>query len=58
MAEVKSMYEQLGGGAKVRALVDRFYDIMDYEPEAKLIRAMHREVRPSAAARAPSAVCY
>lgn len=34
-------YEQLGGDAGVRALVDRFYDLMDSAPEAVHVRALH-----------------
>ena len=34
-------YDLLGGEAGVRALVDKFYDIMDEAPYAKDIRAMH-----------------
>ena len=34
-------YERLGGDAGVRALVDRFYDLMDLEPEYAGIRALH-----------------
>ena len=34
-------YERLGGGAGVRALVDRFYDLMDSLPEAYGIRKLH-----------------
>jgi hemoglobin len=34
-------YEQLGGEAKLRALVDRFYDLMDLEPEFAGIRKLH-----------------
>ena len=34
-------YETLGGDAGVRALVDRFYDLMDLEPAYAGIRAMH-----------------
>ena len=34
-------YEQIGGEAGVRKLVDRFYDLMDSEPEAAGIRALH-----------------
>jgi hemoglobin len=34
-------YEALGGDAAVRALVDRFYDLMDTLPEAAGIRALH-----------------
>lgn len=34
-------YERLGGEAGVRALVDRFYDLMDSLPEAYVIRKLH-----------------
>lgn len=34
-------YEELGGDTTVRALVDAFYDIMDADPQAAEIRAMH-----------------
>jgi len=34
-------YEQLGGDAGVRRLVDRFYDLVDTAPEAATIRALH-----------------
>jgi len=34
-------YEAIGGALAVRRLVDRFYDIMDTEPAAAPIRAMH-----------------
>lgn len=34
-------FEQLGGEAGVRALVDRFYDLMDLEPRFAGIRALH-----------------
>ena len=34
-------YEQLGGDAGVRKLVDRFYDLIDTAPEAATIRALH-----------------
>ena len=34
-------YERLGGEAGVRALVDRFYDLMDVLPEAYGIRKLH-----------------
>jgi len=36
-----SAYVLLGGDAKVRELVDRFYDLMDLEPEFAGIRALH-----------------
>jgi hemoglobin len=34
-------YELIGGEAGVRALVDRFYDLMESLPEAAGIRALH-----------------
>jgi hemoglobin len=34
-------FDRLGGERGVRALVDRFYDLMDLEPAAAGIRAMH-----------------
>jgi hemoglobin len=34
-------YEAMGGEAGVRRLVDRFYHIMDTDPAAAAIRAMH-----------------
>ncbi|MCW8826060.1 MAG: group II truncated hemoglobin, partial [Gammaproteobacteria bacterium] len=34
-------YQRIGGENGVRALVDRFYDLMDSLPEAAGIRAMH-----------------
>jgi hemoglobin len=41
-------YEQLGGDAGVRRLVDRFYDLVDSAPEAATIRALHaRSLRMS-----------
>lgn len=36
-----SIYELIGGEAGLRALVDRFYDLMDSSPEASTIRALH-----------------
>jgi hemoglobin len=34
-------YEMLGGEHAVRALVDRFYDLMELEPQYALIRRLH-----------------
>ena len=34
-------YEWIGGEQKVRALVDRFYDLMDLEPGYAQLRAAH-----------------
>lgn len=39
----ESIYESLGGEPTLRALVDRFYDLMDAAPEAAGIRALHPE---------------
>ena len=36
-----SPFEPLGGETGVRALVDRFYDLMDSEVQAQGIRALH-----------------
>lgn len=36
-----TIYELLGGAEGVRAVVDRFYDLMDREPAFAPIRAMH-----------------
>ncbi len=38
-----SPYERLGGEAKLRALVERFYRLMDAEPEFYGIRKLHPE---------------
>lgn len=37
----KSPYELIGGEAGVRRLVERFYEIMDADPAAAKVRAMH-----------------
>jgi len=34
-------YALLGGDAAVRALVERFYDLMDLEPQFAALRALH-----------------
>ena len=48
MTAPPSHFEQLGGADGIRALVDRFYDLMDTAPEAQHIRALHaRELRQS-----------
>jgi hemoglobin len=38
---VSTPFEVLGGEAAVRALVDRFYDLMDLEPAYAQLRALH-----------------
>ncbi len=41
-------YERIGGEAVIRALVERFYELMDSLPESQDIRAMHaRDLRAS-----------
>ena len=40
-APTPTPYEQLGGDAGIRRLVDRFYDLMDGAPEAAAVRALH-----------------
>jgi hemoglobin len=40
-AQQATPYELLGGEAKLRALVDRFYDLMDATPEYFAIRKLH-----------------
>ena len=37
----KTLFEELGGAEKIRDLVEKFYDIMDSDPKAAGIRAMH-----------------
>jgi hemoglobin len=39
---VQSPYELLGGDAKVRELVTRFYDLMDADPAYAGIRKLHK----------------
>jgi hemoglobin len=41
MATDPSHYDMLGGETGIRALVDRFYDLMDAAPEAVHVRALH-----------------
>lgn len=37
----KTPYELIGGEATIRALVDRFYQLMDEQPEAWEVRKLH-----------------
>jgi hemoglobin len=39
--EQSSLFEQIGGDRTLRELADRFYDLMDLEPEFAGIRALH-----------------
>ena len=41
-------YDQIGGDAKVRELVDRFYDLMDFEPAYRELRLVHGSTLQSA----------
>ena len=34
-------YDMAGGGERVRAFVDRFYDLMDTDPDYAALRALH-----------------
>ncbi|AWB32805.1 group II truncated hemoglobin [Orrella marina] len=36
-------FDRLGGEVRVKALVDRFYDLMDLEPQYTALRAVHGE---------------
>ncbi len=38
---METPYQRLGGDTAVRALVDKFYDLMDSEPEFYGIRKLH-----------------
>jgi hemoglobin len=40
-ATERTPFEWIGGEARVRELVDRFYDLMDLEPAYKELRAVH-----------------
>lgn len=40
-SEITTLYEQLGGEAVIRRLVDAFYDHMDHDPAYAGIRALH-----------------
>ena len=37
----KTLFELLGGEPAINALVERFYDLMDLEPDFKALRAVH-----------------
>lgn len=44
---MQTPYQQLGGDARVRALVERFYALMDGEPAYAGIRALHPQTLES-----------
>ena len=35
------LYDEIGGAGALRTLVDRFYDLMDLEPDFALLRGLH-----------------
>lgn len=37
----QTLYDVIGGETRVREMVDRFYDLMELEPELALLRAAH-----------------
>ena len=39
--EPPSLYDVIGGASRVREMVDRFYDLMELEPEFAGLRALH-----------------
>jgi hemoglobin len=41
MPDTPTLYEVIGGESRLRELVDRFYDLMQLEPEFAGIHAMH-----------------
>jgi hemoglobin len=41
VSEPDSVYDRLGGEAAVRALVERFYALMDQLPQAQAVRRLH-----------------
>jgi len=41
MSSNPTLYDVIGGASKLRELVDRFYDLMQLEPEFAGIHAMH-----------------
>jgi hemoglobin len=39
--DTPTLFDIIGGEARLRELVDRFYDLMDLEPQFAALRAMH-----------------
>ena len=46
--DAPSPYDLIGGDAGVRELVDRFYDLMDFEPAYRELRLVHGSTLESA----------
>jgi hemoglobin len=46
--EIRTPYQQLGGDAKVRELVERFYDLMELDPAYAQLRRVHGSTLESA----------
>ena len=46
-SETPSLYDVMGGAERLRELVDRFYDLMQLEPEFAGIHAMHPQPNDS-----------
>ena len=40
-SDAPTPYDLVGGDSRVRELVDRFYDLMELEPEFQLLRRVH-----------------
>jgi hemoglobin len=38
---VVSLYERMGGAARVQTLVDAFYDIVETEPDGRILHILH-----------------
>jgi len=41
MTEPTPLYDIIGGEARIREMVDRFYDLMDLEADFALLRSVH-----------------
>ena len=41
MTTERTLYDVIGGAARVREMVDRFYDLMELEPEFAVLRGLH-----------------
>lgn len=43
-----TVFEQIGGEAKVKALIERFYDLMELDPAYIVLRAIHGDTLDNA----------